>query len=60
LKHAGKLLYEKVLEKNNELKNINEKLEGMVKGRTEELEIQNQLLELSRHFKKHTHSNHWC
>jgi response regulator RpfG family c-di-GMP phosphodiesterase len=48
LKHANKLLNEKILEHNNELKSVNEKLERMVKIRTEELEIQNQVLEHSR------------
>jgi len=48
LKHANILLHDKILEQNNELKNINEKLERMVKIRTEELKIQNQVLELSR------------
>ncbi|HYA13456.1 MAG TPA: hypothetical protein VEF33_03870, partial [Syntrophales bacterium] len=48
LMHTNKLLHNKILEQNNELKNINEKLERMVKKRTEELEIQNQVLELSR------------
>ncbi|MGO9137274.1 MAG: response regulator [Syntrophales bacterium] len=48
LKHANKLLYEKVMKQNNDLMNINGKLEEMVKTRTEELEIQNQVLELSR------------
>ena len=45
---ANKRLHEKVLEQNEELKRINENLEGMIQERTEELEIQNQALELSR------------
>ena len=48
LRHANKLLYEKVLEQNNELRDINNKLEHMVRMRTEELEIKNQVLELAR------------
>ena len=45
---ANKKLHEKVLEQNEELKEINENLERMVQERTMELEIQNQVLELSR------------
>lgn len=45
---ANKRLHEKVLEKNEELKNINENLEMLVKERTMELEIQNHALELSQ------------
>jgi len=45
---ANKRLHEKVLKQNEELKEINENLEMLVKERTMELEIQNQALELSR------------
>jgi PAS domain-containing protein len=41
-------LHEKVIEKNEELKKINENLEMLVKERTLDFEIQNQALELSR------------
>ena len=45
---ANKLLDQKVLQQNEELKRINENLEALVQERTKELEIQNQALELSR------------
>lgn len=45
---ANKRLHEKVLEQNEELKKINENLEGLIRERTKDLEIQNQALELSR------------
>ena len=45
---ANKRLHEKVLAQNEELKRINENLEGLIQERTEALEIQNQALELSR------------
>jgi response regulator RpfG family c-di-GMP phosphodiesterase len=45
---ANKRLHKKVIEQNEELRNINENLEILVKQRTKELEIQNQVLELSR------------
>jgi response regulator RpfG family c-di-GMP phosphodiesterase len=45
---VNKRLHEKVIEKNEELKNINENLEMMVKERTMAFEIQNQALGLSR------------
>ncbi len=48
LVQANKRLHETVLEQNEELKEINENLEMLVKERTGELEIQNQALELSR------------
>ena len=44
---ANKMLHEKVLEQNEELKSINENLEVLIQERTKELEIQNQALELS-------------
>lgn len=44
---ANKRLHVKVLEQNEELKNINENLEGLIQERTKDLEIQNQALELS-------------
>ena len=44
---ANKRLHEKVLAQNEELKRINENLEGLIQERTEALEIQNQALELS-------------
>ncbi len=44
---ANKSLHEKVLEQNEELKSINENLEGLIQERTKELEFQNQALELS-------------
>ena len=53
LQRANKSLHQKILEQNNELKNVNEKLKEMVKIRTEELEIQNQVLELSRAILEH-------
>jgi YesN/AraC family two-component response regulator len=45
---ANKKLDEKVIQQNNELKEINENLEKLVQQRTKTLEIQNQALELSR------------
>jgi len=45
---VNKRLHEKVLEQNEELKKINENLEGLIQERTKDLEIQNQALELSR------------
>lgn len=45
---ANRGLNEKVVEKNEELKRINENLESLVQERTRDLEIQNQVLELSR------------
>jgi response regulator RpfG family c-di-GMP phosphodiesterase len=45
---VNKTLHEKLIEKNEELKKINENLEMLVKERTEDFEIQNQALELSR------------
>lgn len=45
---ANKHLHEKVIAKNNELKNINENLEAAVKERTQTLEVQNQALQLSQ------------
>ena len=45
---TNKMLHKKVLEQNEELKRINENLEGRIQERTEELEIQNHALELSR------------
>ena len=45
---SNEMLHEKVLQQNTELKEMNERLEGMVRERTEDLEIQNQALELSR------------
>ncbi len=45
---ANKKLDEKVIQQNNELKDINENLEKLVQERTKTLEIQNQALELSR------------
>jgi len=47
LMQSNKRLHEKVLQQNEELKQINENLEVLVKNRTMELEIQNQALELS-------------
>lgn len=44
----NKILHEKVLKQNEELKAMNENLEAMVRERTKKLEIQNQALELSR------------
>ena len=44
---ANKRLHEKILVQNEELKKINENLEGLIQERTEALEIQNQALELS-------------
>jgi len=48
LMQVNKTLHEKVIEKNEELKKINENLEMLVKERTLDFEIQNQALELSR------------
>jgi response regulator RpfG family c-di-GMP phosphodiesterase len=48
LMQVNKTLHEKVIEKNEELKKINENLEMLVKERTVDFEIQNQALELSR------------
>ncbi|MBW1676801.1 MAG: response regulator [Deltaproteobacteria bacterium] len=45
---ANKMLDQKVVQKNEELKKINENLEMLVQERTKELEIQNQALELSQ------------
>ena len=45
---ANKRLHEKVIQQNNELKEINENLEKLVQERTKTLEVQNQALELSR------------
>lgn len=45
---ANRSLNEKVLEQNEALKKMNEDLEGLVRERTKELEIQNNVLELSR------------
>ena len=47
LVQSNKRLHEEVLQRNEELKSINENLEVLVKNRTMELEIQNQALELS-------------
>jgi response regulator RpfG family c-di-GMP phosphodiesterase len=48
LVQVNKTLHEKLIEKNAELKKINENLEVLVKERTMDFEIQNQALELSR------------
>ncbi|MDY6951780.1 MAG: response regulator [Thermodesulfobacteriota bacterium] len=48
LVQANKSLNKRVLEQNEELKRINENLEELVRQRTEDLDIQNQVLELSR------------
>ena len=48
LMQVNKTLHEKLIEKNAELKKINENLEMLVKERTKDFEIQNQALELSR------------
>jgi response regulator RpfG family c-di-GMP phosphodiesterase len=48
LMQVNKTLHEKLIQKNEELKKINENLEMLVKERTMEFEIQNQALELSR------------
>jgi response regulator RpfG family c-di-GMP phosphodiesterase len=48
LMQVNKTLHEKLIEKNAELKKINENLEVLVKERTMDFEIQNQALELSR------------
>jgi response regulator RpfG family c-di-GMP phosphodiesterase len=47
LMQVNKTLHEKLIEKNEELKKINENLEMLVKERTKDFEIQNQALELS-------------
>ncbi len=47
LVQSNKRLHEEVMQRNEELKRINENLEVLVKNRTMELEIQNQALELS-------------
>lgn len=47
LVQSNRLLHEKVLQQNEELKRINDNLEDLIRKRTEELEIQNQALELS-------------
>ena len=48
LVHANRLLHEKILKQNDELKNINDNLEELIRKRTVDLEIQNQVLEFSR------------
>lgn len=48
LVQANKSLNKRVLEQNEELRRINENLEELVRQRTEDLDIQNQVLELSR------------
>jgi response regulator RpfG family c-di-GMP phosphodiesterase len=48
LVNLNKSLHQKVLEQNEELKRYNESLEDIIKSRTRDLEIQNQVLELSR------------
>ena len=48
LMQVNKTLHEKLIEKNEELKKINENLELLVRERTMDIEIQNQALELSR------------
>jgi response regulator RpfG family c-di-GMP phosphodiesterase len=48
LMQVNKTLHEKLIEKHEELKKINENLEMLVKERTVDFEIQNQALELSR------------
>ena len=48
LLQANKMLHEKVMQQNKELKKLNEHLEMKVRERTKDLEIQNQALELSR------------
>ena len=48
LVNLNKSLHQRVMEQNEELKRYNETLEDMIKSRTLELEIQNQVLELSR------------
>jgi len=48
LVQANKRLHEQVLKQNEELQEINENLEFLVKERTKDLEVQNQALELSR------------
>ena len=45
---ANRELYLMILERNEELKTINENLESLVQERTKELEIQNQALELAQ------------
>lgn len=44
---ANKMLQEKIMKQNKELKKINENQEALIQQRTEVLEIQNQALELS-------------
>ncbi len=48
LLQANRILHERVMQQNEELKKMNERLERKVKERTRDLEIQNQALELSR------------
>jgi response regulator RpfG family c-di-GMP phosphodiesterase len=48
LMQVNKTLHEKLIEKNQELKKINENLEVLVNERTMDFEIQNRALELSR------------
>ncbi|MDY6837654.1 MAG: response regulator [Thermodesulfobacteriota bacterium] len=48
LVQANKSLHQKVVEQNEALRRANENLETLVRQRTEDLEIQNQALELSR------------
>ena len=48
LLHANRSLHKKILEQNEELKTTNENLEELVRKRTENLKIQNRVLELSR------------
>lgn len=48
LMQVNKTLHEKLIDKNEELKKINENLETLVQERTKDIEIQNQALELSR------------
>lgn len=45
---ANKVLHQKIIQQNEELKRINENLEILAQDRTNDLEIQNQALELSR------------
>jgi response regulator RpfG family c-di-GMP phosphodiesterase len=48
LRKANSDLHMKILQQNEELKTINENLESIVKERTEELNLKNRVLELSR------------
>lgn len=48
LVNLNKSLHQRVMEQNDELKRYSESLEDIIKSRTEELQIQNQVLELSR------------